>query len=158
ALVAGPSNTEVEVIAGTHQIGFTFLGSYFPCLSLSPASDARLVDVTYQPANTFWFADQDRASIWRETGPCTFTEYPVPDGTSPRALTGGVDGNLYFTTSSGIYRLRPSNGAFTLFTDPGLVDPYDITSGSDGNIWFTDRNGHQVGKLDIAPVINPALK
>src|SRR5262249_8063871 len=140
------------VTAGNHSVGFTFLGAYTPCPQNSLPVDAQLVDVTYQPAGTFWFADQGRSSVWRETGPCSFTEYPVPDGTAPRALIGGVDGNLYFTTSSGIFRLRPVNGAFTQFTDKDLVDPRDITSGSDGNIWFADRNGHQIGKLDISPV------
>jgi virginiamycin B lyase len=153
ALVTGPSPSEVISIAGTRSFNVAFLGTNSPCPINSLPSDAQLVDVTYQPANTFWVADAGRDSIWRETGPCSFTEYSVPDGTAPRALTAGVDGNLYFTTSSGLYGLVPSNGGFIHYTDPDLVDPQDITSGSDGNIWFADRNGHQIGKLDISPVI-----
>ena len=53
-----------------------------------------------------------------------------------RELVWGSDGNLWFTTPSGIGRLTPS-GARTHFHLPDNVTPGGITTGPDGNLWFT---------------------
>jgi hypothetical protein len=102
-----------------------------------------------------WFADAGRDSIWQYDGSCQGTEYPVPDGTAPRDITEGSDGNVYFTTSSGVWELIPSTGVFYRYTDTGLQDPQGITLGSDGSIWFTDGSGHQIGKLVPYVASNP---
>ena len=147
-----PDGSSLEFVLNDRYPGFYFLGSISICNGLNapfPGS-SDIVDMAYGAAG-LWFADAGRDSIWQETGPCTATEHGVPDGTTPRHITEGVDGRIYFTTSSGIWSASGTGSSFEQFVDPGLVDPEGITSGSDGNIWFTDTEGHQIGKLDIDP-------
>lgn len=77
--------------------------------------------------------------------------YPVPGVTFASAITGGPDGNVWFTrsttTDGSINRITPS-GEVTSFTDTDLARPLDITSASDGNLWFAAVGG--LGRVDPA--------
>jgi streptogramin lyase len=63
-------------------------------------------------------------------------------------VTGGPDGNLWFSNSSGsaIGRLRP-DGTVQSFPIPSGASPFGITAGPDGNIWFTDAKG--IGRVTL---------
>jgi streptogramin lyase len=78
----------------------------------------------------------------------TVTEFPITTADStPCGITGGPDGNLWFTEQSGnrIGRITPA-GVITEFPLPAAGSfPEAITAGSDGNLWFT-----QVGFLAAA--------
>jgi streptogramin lyase len=90
----------------------------------------------------------------------TIQEFPVTvhPGSDPLGITGGPDGNLWFTdggTTHAIGRITPS-GTITEFTS-GLTHgvPNDITSGPDGNMWFTETgaSSNAVGKITPAGAI-----
>jgi streptogramin lyase len=70
----------------------------------------------------------------------TITEFSAGLTNSPSgAITGGPDGNVWFTTNNSIGRISPI-GTITEFT-AGLnagSDPDGIVTGPDGNLWFTD--------------------
>lgn len=69
--------------------------------------------------------------------------FRLPQGWSPRLITLGQDGNLWFAIDrSNIYqcgaigRITPS-GAVTGFNLPRCQSPFGVTEGPDGNVWFT---------------------
>jgi streptogramin lyase len=84
------------------------------------------------------------------------TEYPVPCScSSPRGITSGPDGNLWFTEDAGnkIGKVTTS-GTFTEYTVPTSgSSPVGITSGPDSNLWFTEINGNNIGKATTAGVV-----
>jgi streptogramin lyase len=68
--------------------------------------------------------------------------------TSPGALVGGSDGNVWFINGTGIAKIDAS-GQVTTFTaglDPGAT-PYDLTNGPNGDLWFTDNSAKGVGYI-----------
>jgi len=156
SLVTGTSG-EIDMMLGPRDYAFYYLGTLTVCdgaaNTIFPTSSS-IVSLASGSAG-IWFADSGRNSIWQYDGSCQGTEHPVPDGTTPRDITEGSDGNVYFTTSSGIWELIPSSGVFYKYTSPGLVDPEGITLGGDGNIWFSDTNGQQIGKLVPYVASNP---
>jgi virginiamycin B lyase len=83
----------------------------------------------------------------------TITEYPLPAASSPRAITKGPDGNLWFTEVNKIGKITTS-GVITEYAIPtansGLAG---ITAGPDGNIWFTEPSGNKIGKISPDGVI-----
>jgi streptogramin lyase len=88
-------------------------------------------------------------------------EFPVTvhPGSDPLGITGGPDGNLWFTDGGmthAIGRITPS-GTVTEFTQ-GLTSngfPSDITQGPDGNMWFTATGNppNALGKVTPGGVI-----
>lgn len=92
----------------------------------------------------------------------SITEFKIPSGADPGAVTNGSDGNVWFTEDApiGIGRIAP-NGTIkeflktntSGFTSPG--HPSDITLGSDGNVWFaatlTPQNA--IGRITPAGVV-----
>src|ERR1700730_2684453 len=78
------------------------------------------------------------------------SEYTVPTfNSSPRGITTGPDGNLWFTEgeSNKIGKITPS-GSFAEFDIPTAgSQPLGITSGPDGNIWFVEFTGNKIGKI-----------
>ena len=103
------------------------------------------------------------------------TEFPIPTpSTQPTAITGGPDGNVWFTETTyatcpgplgpatcpvagGVSRIRP-DGTMTEFSTSlggplGSPFPYGITAGPDGNLWFTTL-GSVLGQISTGGVIN----
>jgi len=83
----------------------------------------------------------------------TVTEFfdDITLGSSPREITTGPDGNLWFTEPDAdqIARITPS-GVVTEFSegiDEGS-EPLGITAGPDGNLWFTEYTAGQIGRID----------
>src|SRR5215469_4604269 len=73
-------------------------------------------------------------------------EFPIPTSPgSPKAITAGPDGNLWFVEQEGnkIGRITPSGtiSEFPIPTSPGT--PNAITAGPDGNFWFAEQEGNR---------------
>ena len=84
----------------------------------------------------------------------TFCSFPhCWDGTRPRGLTLGADGNLYGSTDGGgqaddgtIFRIKPNGDLLTLyeFTDPDGRGPGHLIQDENGNFWGTARAGGEI--------------
>jgi streptogramin lyase len=75
--------------------------------------------------------------------------------TSPGALVGGSDGNVWFINGGGIAKIGPS-GQVTTYTvglDSGAT-PYDLTNGPNGDLWFTDNHAKGVGYITPSGAIH----
>src|SRR5437870_533080 len=83
------------------------------------------------------------------------TEFPIPTANSaPYGITGGPDGNLWFTEQSpsgnNIGRITPG-GAVTEFPVPTATSLLgNITAGPDGNLWFTEFGGNKIGTVTMS--------
>jgi streptogramin lyase len=86
----------------------------------------------------------------------TISEYPIPTANStPRGITTGPDGRLWFTENMGnkIGRITTAGqiGAGDEIALPTpFVGPSGITTGPDGNLWFTETAGganSRVGRI-----------
>ncbi len=85
----------------------------------------------------------------------TITEFSqgLSANSAPIFITGGPDGNLWFTgegAAGSIGRITPA-GAVTVFStglNPGAI-PFGVTAGPDGNVWFADNlNSHPaIGRI-----------
>ena len=88
--------------------------------------------------------------------PVAYTEYPLSAGSSPREITIGPDGNLWFTETGGnrIGRITPA-GTITEFPVPstsgfGVAAVQGIVAGPDGNLWFAEYLASKIGKITTA--------
>jgi streptogramin lyase len=81
------------------------------------------------------------------------TEFPLPSGGRPYGITGGPDGNVWFTVpdsqhyGGSIGRITPG-GVFTEFSRLNPA-PSFIVTGPDGNLWFTADDGCDDGFASI---------
>lgn len=98
--------------------------------------------------------------ITQFSGHGEITEYPVPFGAYPTAITTGPDGKLWFTapgppainsignvTTAGVF-----GGPYPI-TSSNKSDPSSIVAGPDGNLWFTEQNANKIGKMTTAGVL-----
>jgi streptogramin lyase len=95
------------------------------------------------------------SAIDRVTPTGTITEFPTGVlGSSPRGITPGSDGNLWFTDygTNSVGRITTS-GTITEFPvptpDAGLDD---IAPGPDGNLWFAETGTSQIGQVSTSGV------
>src|SRR5207245_11432913 len=65
---------------------------------------------------------------------------------SPRGITVGPDGNIWFAEVSGVIGRITSAGVITEFASDLIRDsgPFAITAGRDGNLWFTESKGNRI--------------
>jgi streptogramin lyase len=90
----------------------------------------------------------------------TCTDESVAPCDSPRYITLGPDGNLWFAATFNIYRLTVPRYDLSRFPVPGQSTPpfpyepfflaFGITTGIDGNIWFTGGfgpAGNHIGRV-----------
>jgi streptogramin lyase len=80
------------------------------------------------------------------------TEFPLTAGSSPRSITAGPDGALWFTETDGnrIGRLT-TDGAlseFPITTRDSFT--LDIAAGSDGSLWFTEDGANRIARITTA--------
>ena len=77
------------------------------------------------------------------------TNYTLTGIVHPWHVAAGVDGNLWFTESSGnkIGRITPTGTVHTFAVPTASSSPHDITNGPDGNLWFTESSGNKIGKI-----------
>jgi virginiamycin B lyase len=85
-------------------------------------------------------------------------EYPIPTAaSSPRGVTAGADGALWFTESAAdrIGRITTS-GMATEFPLPGAGGrgPYGVAPGPDGALWFAEDSGNQIGRITPAGAVS----
>ncbi len=75
-----------------------------------------------------------------------------PDVSTPRDITTGPDGNLWFTVAvlPGIARMNSTTRAVDVFTDPNIDRPAGIASGPDGRLWFISFNSDRIGAITPA--------
>lgn len=95
-----------------------------------------------------WFTQAGRNQIGRFTTGATpsFTNFQTTG--SPRGITPGPDGNLWFTQPGfdRVARITP-DGTITEFNLPSEEsNPTEITSGPDGKIWFAETGGYLLGE------------
>src|SRR5262249_27863333 len=89
------------------------------------------------------FTDATSSKIARITPSGTVTEFSIPTAnSSPLAITGGPDGNLWFTEerSGKIGRITPAGKITEFPISTADSSALMITSGPDGNLWFTEIN------------------
>jgi streptogramin lyase len=101
--------------------------------------------ITAGPAGTVWFAGG-------EINPVTHAITAFPS-LSAEEITTGSDGNLWFTTASGVIgRFNPTTHALTnfLLSSTNQGPPAGITTGPDGKMWFTEGIGNKIGMIDPA--------
>jgi uncharacterized repeat protein (TIGR01451 family) len=82
-------------------------------------------------------------------------EYSGLTGSTPRGITAGPDGNLWFVEVGGnkVGKITTS-GVVTEYKIPTTSSsPLGITTGPDGNLWFTEGNGNKIGKITTSGVI-----
>jgi streptogramin lyase len=74
--------------------------------------------------------------------------YSLPAGSSPKGITAGPDGKLWFTDegSDKIGKIT-TTGTVTEYALPASSDPTGIAKGPDGNLWYTDFNTSKIGKI-----------
>lgn len=88
----------------------------------------------------------------------TITEVSIPYAYSrPFWITGGPDGNLWFTDegTNSVGRIT-TGGTITEFTLPGASanpGPHGITAGPDNNIWVAEANSSQVARVTTTGAI-----
>jgi virginiamycin B lyase len=82
-------------------------------------------------------------------------EYALPSGTGPGFMSVGPDGDLYFSTATGVGRFNRTTLAFTALAVPS--GPNAVVSrtapGPDGNEYFTEFNNSNIGSITPAGVV-----
>jgi virginiamycin B lyase len=108
-----------------------------------PVVGARPWGITAGPGG-MWFtlSVAHRVGLISPTGAMDL--FPLPKGYSPRWITLGPDGNLWFSIDgSSLYECSEfgritASGVITQFNLPTCVSgPFPIAPGPDGNVWFS---------------------
>ena len=99
----------------------------------------------------------DHACTFGPLPPANITEFQngLTAGSHPVGITGGPDGNLWFTEydANRIGRITPG-GVVTEFSAGITGSGLDaIAKGPDGNLWFTETKAHQIGRITPAGVV-----
>jgi virginiamycin B lyase len=90
--------------------------------------------------------------------PPTINLYPAPTGASPNRITGGSDGNLWFTEEEAkIARFNMKQQTIDEFTVPQTPSTWGIVQVPGGDLWFTgqDSSVYRVIMTATAPQIVP---
>lgn len=102
------------------------------------------------PDGNIWFVEGAADMIGRINPAGEVTEFPLPQGSQPGALTVGPDGNLWFTQRVGrIGRITPG-GEISHFHFGPRSRPAGITAGPDGNVWFTLPGADKIGRISMS--------
>lgn len=88
----------------------------------------------------------------------TFTEFSLPQGSSPQLMAAGPDGTIYYAQGgknkiSQISNPSVDDGTLTVkeFSIPTANSfPVGIVVAPNGIVWFAQQNAHQIGRLDPA--------
>ncbi len=84
------------------------------------------------------------------------TEFAVPTaGSGPYGITGGPDGNVWFTEEIGnhIGRITPAGSIAEYSVLTASAAPIGITAGPDGNLWFSEHTADKIGKITTGGVV-----
>lgn len=111
-----------------------------------PSFSAQGDQITQGPDGALWFTQPFVNEIGRMTTSGNLTEFPVPS--TPVSLTGGADGNIWFTEADNKVGYLTPLGAVKLFQVPTTnAGVGDIAAGPDGNVWFTESLASKVGRI-----------
>jgi streptogramin lyase len=87
-----------------------------------------------------WYADPSGSAIGFVTPSGATGRYPMRAIASPRGLTSGPDGNVWFTVDAAgddwIGRMTPAGEITRFLLSPLRYDPGQIVAAPDGNLWF----------------------
>lgn len=78
------------------------------------------------------------------------TSFAVPTASaSPKGITAGIDGSLWFTESAGnkIGRISTSGQINEFALPTANAVPVAIAQGADGNLWFTESAASRIGRI-----------
>jgi streptogramin lyase len=150
---AGVEGLEDRALLATHL-------TQFPVV-VPGVGEVRVSSITHGPDGNFWFTAVTAVPplvtfsgevVGKVTPTGQVTTFPVSStATTPGldyAITTGPDGNLWFTTDTGIERITPA-GIVTKFSTPQAVS---LTAGPDGNLWFTGQSVDASGSAPQAVV------
>jgi streptogramin lyase/6-phosphogluconolactonase (cycloisomerase 2 family) len=115
-------------------------------IGFDPATGG-LTRLAVQPANTLGSSLASGGLVFvPQGGASRITE--ITSAGQPRGITGGPDGNVWFTEFIGnkIGRITPA-GVITEFATPTASGPDGITTGPDGNLWYAGYYGNKIGKV-----------
>ena len=118
------------------------------------ASPPTAQDLVSTADGSAWFPRVD-GPITRIAPDGTATEFALPSGASPKGLTVGPDGDVWYVAHVGssleVGHVSPG-GAFTSFVFAGLNPTPAMTTGADGCVYFGMHDGttSMIGKVDTA--------
>ncbi len=78
------------------------------------------------------------------------SEFGIPSGGRPYAITAGPDGNLWFSepgSTNAIGRCTPMGGISEYPIPSPNTEVAGITAGPDKNIWFAERDANKIGRI-----------
>jgi plastocyanin len=102
-----------------------------------PTSSAYSLDIVTGPDGNLWFVEYQSVKVAKITTGGTVTEYAGPQGDAPYAIAAAPDGNLYASTSSGVWRITTA-GVITQYSSPlGSANRQDIVLGPDRQLWLS---------------------
>ena len=84
-----------------------------------------------------------------------FTEYALPESSSPRGMAAGPASNAMWFTDYSTSKIGKTTtaGAITEYALPSGSNPEGIAKGPDENMWFTDYKSSKIGKITSAGAI-----
>jgi virginiamycin B lyase len=81
----------------------------------------------------------------------SITQFVLPDdGLDLKGITGGPDGNVWFTAGDQIVRMTPAGERREFALPSAAAAPLGITLGPDGNLWFTENGVGAIGRITPA--------
>jgi len=85
------------------------------------------------------------------------TSFSTPGVNQFSDVTGGPDGNVWFTDSfdNKIGFITPSGAVSSVAITTPVSNPQGITAGPDGNVWFVEDNGNKIGRAVLSSPPNP---
>lgn len=117
----------------------------FHAVTSGITSSANLAQAASGPDARIWFTEFNADKVAAITTGGAVTEYPMPAGSQPNAITVGPDGDLWAGGYGGQILRITTSGSFTPYPVAG-AHIGGMTVGADGNIWFTDYGNGAVGK------------
>lgn len=115
-------------------------------------ANAGLRQAVNGPDARVWFTEFNASKVAAVTPAGAVTEYPMPAGSQPDAITVGGDGNIWAGGFGGQILKITTSGFFTPYPIAG-AHIGGMTAGPDGNIWYTDYGNDAVGKITNAGVV-----
>src|SRR5262249_8298346 len=112
-----------------------------------PTAGAGPFGITSGPGGYLWFMEKNAGKVGRATTSGVIAEFPVPSG--GEGITGGSDGNIWFTEDSGrIGSLTPTGPVTECAIPSGAGSaPTGIVGRPDGDLWFVESGTNKIGKI-----------
>ncbi|GCE12559.1 hypothetical protein KTT_24180 [Tengunoibacter tsumagoiensis] len=130
-----------------------------------PTPQALVSHLTLGADHTIWFTeyvlDEPNNKIGKITPEGVVSEFLIPDGHIPQAITATANGDLWFAEPNAIGCLTLQGDVQEYPLPPQTGNPQAIAAGADGNLWFTEI-GHigqitPTGTLHEYPLENDEL-